>query len=148
MKISPRKEWMIREFMAGNFVLTLCSSSHWYICCKRKDVQSFKERHPFKARRREKKNRMRLPFTSESLLQDTTVWKQWKENNIPVQLFSCSFHISLDKLWTHFLIHWIGDNLLLLLTSLVKGPKKRKMFCALKQLVLSAITVLAFVEWI
>lgn len=32
-----------------------------------------------------------------------------------------SLHISLGKLWSHFLIHWIGDNLLLLLTSL--GPK-------------------------
>lgn len=42
-----------------------------------------------------------------------------RKNSSPaVALFF--FHISLNKLWSHFLIHWIGDNLLLLLTSL--GP--------------------------
>lgn len=38
--------------------------------------------------------------------------------------FLVSFHVSLNKLWTYFPIHWIGDNLLLLLTSL--GSKRRK----------------------
>lgn len=45
--------------------------------------------------------------------------KTMKRKNIPVQLFSCSFHISLDKLWTHFLIHWIGDNFAIVANYLV-----------------------------
>lgn len=38
--------------------------------------------------------------------------------------FLVPFHVSLNKLWTYFPIHWIGDNLLLLLTSL--GSKRGK----------------------
>lgn len=38
-------------------------------------------------------------------------------------VFLCLFHISFNQLSTHFLIHSIGDNLLLLLTSLGSKAK-------------------------
>lgn len=46
-----------------------------------------------------------------------------KEYSSPAIFSRVSFHISLNKLCSHFLIHWIGDDLLLLLTSL--GPKMK-----------------------
>lgn len=99
------------------YVLLLVPSSPYYVNLTLCAVNTKHEGEKFKELSlRFRKFRMRLHFAPREFSRSTTNdWKQLKEKP------TASFYISLNKLWTHFLIHWVGDNLLLLLTSL--GPK-------------------------